>query len=93
MISLVDNAGLDFETQTTYDINVEYTDGLHTVTQTVTVTITDVNEAPSFTTTYYEDTYTDQIVSTVAMLFLGYNISHIIFILFRIKYFLTNAIV
>ena len=64
VISLVDNPGLDFETQNTYDINCEYTDGLYTLTQTVTVTITDVNEPPYFVTTYYEDTYTDQFVST-----------------------------
>ena len=67
VISLADNPGLDAETTSSYNINCEVTDGVHTVTQTVTVTISDVNEAPYFTTTYYQDTYTDQFVSTTAV--------------------------
>ncbi len=38
---------LDFETTPTYTLTVEVFDGVNTVSQTVTITVADVNEAPS----------------------------------------------
>ena len=63
LINTNGNATLDFETVTQYLIEVAVADPLHTVTATVTVIIDDVNEAPYFTTTYYEDTLDDTHVS------------------------------
>ncbi len=42
-------AELDFETTTDYSLTIEVSDGVNTVTETVTVTVTDVNEPPETT--------------------------------------------
>lgn len=51
-LTVVDSTGLDFETTTSYTLSVTVSDGTNTsVAQTVTIDITDVNEAPRLTTT------------------------------------------
>ena len=42
------NNSRDYETQSSYPITVSVSDGVNTVTQDITINITDVNEPPSF---------------------------------------------
>ena len=45
------NAALDYETKNSYSVTVEVSDGTDTASITVTISITDVNEAPTFPST------------------------------------------
>ena len=48
------NAAPDFETQDSYSVEVNVTDGISTTSETITINIIDVNEAPVFTSTVNE---------------------------------------
>ena len=49
LISVANAAALDFETNPTFTLSVDYTDGTHSGTATVTINLTNVNEAPIYT--------------------------------------------
>ncbi|PLX36063.1 MAG: hypothetical protein C0606_15180, partial [Hyphomicrobiales bacterium] len=46
-VTLASGQTLDYETATSHDITIEVSDGTNTSSQTVTVNVTDVNEAPT----------------------------------------------
>ena len=56
------NAALDYETKNSYSVTVEVSDGTDTASITVTISITNVNEAPEFAT----DTTTRSIAENTA---------------------------
>ena len=48
------NTAPDFETQDTYTVDVNVSDGTSTTSETITINITDVNEAPVFDSLSYD---------------------------------------
>ncbi|UNY99022.1 cadherin domain-containing protein [Zhouia spongiae] len=52
-LQLATGKSLDFESKTTYELMVTVSDGVYTSTATITINITDVNEAPVITDSSY----------------------------------------
>ena len=55
--------GLDYESATSYDLVITVSDGVNQTSETITISVADVNEAPSLSSTLAQDSFDENIAS------------------------------